>query len=749
MTRQRAHAAASTAAIATICWRAGRPLSGWTADVAFQVPVSIYVRNRPQVAQPRQAQVLRVPDRSVGVRRQAIFTSFISVIGEYPAIFLAEIVAVVLLSTLFETWTSWARRELALAGNDTGNDILKAVYKEITGLGFIGLFLFLVTRTGTADDLAKWALAWSTENVDEKNPLAETFETVHIIIFMLLIVLIFQAAAISFSTANLAELWDEYERKRAFGENRDSLESEFISNGYLEKVPNPDAPRGFDLALKKPFKCGSTFWENLQNQQDPLHQTVMWRAIRHEFLFPSDKSNASVVPDPALFSFTGYICTKMGRSVLALVELDVVTWLLAFVFSLPVLIVGYQFPSLPVEALLCLGAWLLLLFGYAVSVKLEEENFRLTPTVPEDPRMLLRLFAGTSSSMLMRQKGSQTFESADANVKNRTMGALGLGGCELEAPPKLGRCPAYQNSAPTYYFVPTNIYKNLFELYAFLQAVLVTALIIVLLSRQITEPANELLCAFTLLEWPIMLFDVVPNLIKKLTIRNSVELKKDDKLIRKVTLNMKEGFLRDYVRLIQVISFEKHASSNHAEWATKDSSWTPQQSSEAFQKGLDKFRDLPQQDKLEIWKVFERWDVNNDEALVATEIFSALNRLGFAFTEESANNMIRLVDHDSSEYMCWRKFKALTMLSTYDRPFQEQKEDLRRFFEIIDDDHDKTISVAEMSAWSQQIGFAMSEDDFSNLLYRHFGRAKPRLDVNDFIDWVGSLSGLNKKQTLS
>merc|ERR1719277_1644762 len=73
---------------------------------------------------------------------------------------------------------------------------------------------------------------------------------------------------------------------------------------------------------------------------------------------------------------------------------------------------------------------------------------------------------------------------------------------------------------------------------------------------------------------------------------------------------------------------------------------------------------------------------------------------------------------------------------------KEMLENVHTFFEIIDEDSDGRITVFELTAWLGKIHVGMSEDDVSNLLYRHFGQAKPQVCVDEFHDWLECLMQL-------
>lgn len=235
-----------------------------------------------------------------------------------------------------------------------------------------------------------------------------------------------------------------------------------------------------------------------------------------------------------------------------------------------------------------------------------------------------------------------------------------------------------------------------------------------------------------------MLFYVVPLLLRRVTVRNSIEGKKEGALIREVALDTKQGLLRDYVRLVQLVNLERRAVENSESWTHTDPrAWNASDAAKMFERGLQKFRRLPQDVQLDIWKIFASWDANNDSTVDEEEFSDTLKALGFSQTSmRAASNLLRLVDHDEKKELSWRKFKALITLATVDRPQDETQEDLETFFKLIDVDGDEEITIFELAQWSANSKVGMDKDDFATLLYKFFQGPKATVKKEEFIDWV-------------
>lgn len=82
---------------------------------------------------------------------------------------------------------------------------MDVLFKEFSGLGFIGIFLFLLTQSRLFMDPAVTNKMFGDRlTPDEaREAIKESFETVHMMIFLLLVVLMFQAIAMHRVTRNV------------------------------------------------------------------------------------------------------------------------------------------------------------------------------------------------------------------------------------------------------------------------------------------------------------------------------------------------------------------------------------------------------------------------------------------------------------------------------------------------------------------------------------------------------------------
>eukprot|EP00434_Breviolum_minutum_P000311 symbB.v1.2.000259.t1/scaffold20.1/size571870/4 len=564
---------------------------------------------------------------------ESIFEEFVDEVKLCPWLLFAEISLVVLLSALFEQLQHWVREHLDHSGDKVGMQIMDVLFKEFSGLGFIGMFLFLITQSHiTADVLGKRVFGHHLDKMGTEDPVAESFETVHMMIFLLMAVLLFQAMAMLRVTQGVIETWGRYERARAWGLRQDSLESLFCDGGYLQRVASPEDPRGLVLKYQRDFTYRTPVLHWMMLHHDMLHNLMMWRAIRHQFIF-GQEAKSGHISCPRQFSFEAYLRERLGHIVVCVVEVDRNIWLMTLLVLTPLVYWCINLDLLHVGEFLCLTAYSLLALGFLIGRLLETDTLWLTPTLPTDARQILVLFSGTSTYMLMKHYDLNE-QRMDAELK---FGAPGLEKVELQEV-DLGRPPI---SDPKRLRLTSVRYAFIFELLAFWQAIQVTCLVLFYLSVSFETWRGVFLYALAWAEWPLMLFGVMPVLLERLTLRSSIGEETDQSLVRKVSLETKSMMLRYHVRLAQLKGYEERhdpvtrrpvesnlsppeegpvaktlkspvrAAVRAVQHFRQSSAQMKAQST--WQRGLRLFRHLPYSEQHEIEQIFSSLDINNNE----------------------------------------------------------------------------------------------------------------------------------------
>mmetsp|Transcript_29498 Transcript_29498/g.66857 ORF Transcript_29498/g.66857 Transcript_29498/m.66857 type:complete len:215 (+) Transcript_29498:1-645(+) len=210
------------------------------------------------------------------------------------------------------------------------------------------------------------------------------------------------------------------------------------------------------------------------------------------------------------------------------------------------------------------------------------------------------------------------------------------------------------------------------------------------------------------------------------------------RVVRDVTLETTTVLMRDFRRLVQVIGFERRALAKGEPWTqVGNTKWHRKLAISTLLTGNKKFKGLPESEKREIWAIFAGWDPANTGTADTREVAEAFATMGLMRDAPKAvDNLVRLVDFDNTGELSWMKFKAILGLATADRPFEETSDDVCKFFEFIDTNEDGTLSIFELGDGFERMKIGLSIDDVANLLFVHFGSARPNFSKEEFVQWV-------------
>ena len=437
-------------------------------------------------------------------------------------------------------------------------------------------------------------------------------------------------------------------------------------------------------------------------------------------------------------------------------EVDVLTWFLALLLVALVTVICLSLESVNAQATQCFCCWTLAAVAFAFSIILEEDTYELTPQVPGDPRQILRLFSGTSIQMLRRASFlDSTRKEGEISLSGRRFRPQ-LPGVEGSDMPRILEPEGKSEHGK---FLLVQEYTGVFKLLCFLQAAIVASLLVNLLNGSVQGWDRVVPYILAWAEWPLMLFVLVPDLVRRLTLRAAVTrtqtnnwfLDKQRGLVKKVMISGIEGLLRDCTRLIHLQGMEARAVMNGESWAQKQANMQAitGQSTESLKtraiataranvkRGAEFFDQLPPALKTEVFSIFSSWDARNSGEVAPFELAKNMELMGFMATAgRVSENLIRLVDDDGSGLLTWRKCRSLFMLATAARPMEERRRDLETFFSRINKDSPRRATVFEIA---EALPFQIKDEDLATLLYVYFGRVKPSVTRSEFVEWIEAI----------
>ncbi|KAL8440390.1 hypothetical protein Efla_000278 [Eimeria flavescens] len=285
-------------------------------------------------------------------------------------------VIVIICSIAFELLIETLEEYLPRRGLHKLQDMLNCAFKELTILGFISLFLYSTVRLGYMRQLndkylgvsktEEAAIVEAEEHGEEPYPpthLTETFESIHVLIFMIMVTFIFQVAALT-------------------------------AVGYrtMRKLEYLDAKTDEDLKND----VASLLDHQLFNERLIRESLEHW-GIRRRFtsatnpLMPKPRR-----PEPGRpqFSFAAYLIHCFGESLAEMIELPpsiLILTLLIVVLLRPAL----SLPGREVIVFMILAAFSLLLLTYTAHAFLKFADAKIRP----DSSGLFSLFASPAADL--------------------------------------------------------------------------------------------------------------------------------------------------------------------------------------------------------------------------------------------------------------------------------------------------------------------------------------------------------------
>ncbi|KAF4672960.1 hypothetical protein FOL47_011149 [Perkinsus chesapeaki] len=694
-------------------------------------------------------------------------------------VYVVEVVVVIVLSLLFEYAQERVREKLEEEGKGTLVRMMDTLFREIMILGFIGLFVFICTKTGLAKEISKAVIGAAEEGGED--PLAESFESIHMILFCVMVVFIFQCITLMLGAERITRRWDTWEEMAETGREthvdarHKSLERRLIDRGFLDE-------EGKEKALLK-------FSENWLSYilPDELRDIVIWRLLRHEFLFPSHSrgqklaltSQIAEVRDPIVFDFERYLTEKLGEGFVELVEVDLATWVVAVLFT-PCIAWILSYSTAIRIAMICAFSWILLIAMFAFYVHITNVMIALSPVVPSRAVVLLQMLSGTSLAAFQRhyrspdrfssRRRSSPPESPDysSEEEDLTQPLLNAKSKMFSWVPRFRqqeeyfkpinrrstvmkvicqhrhRIPNAQERLMWFEEYSLPVFSHMLEIMMFFQAVL-TATLIVLIA--IGGPSQwsvwSWLCYFLSWgEWAIMTRYLVPHVMSRLTLVTSIEYLKDPELIEKVTFEVKRERLLQALKVLSVVKLEGKARRLAAEGEDTISD-------EEYEAALYTFESLSEEAKAKIESTFETFDADLSGTVDCQEMEEVMGAMGVVPGSEASRSacaLLKMVDKDGSGQLDEEEFKVLMVLALVKPDEAEEAEDLKAFFRKIDADQSGLVSLEELADAFTELGVPMNTEEVGRLVYECFGQVKTELAEPEFVKWMRFLDNMDDKR---
>jgi Ca2+-binding EF-hand superfamily protein len=672
---------------------------------------------------------------------------------ELPSsVFVVEILVVILLSLAFETGQEKLKEYLREHDKADMITLVDTVFKEITVLGFIGLFVYVMTHTGALTDLAITVYGEAAAG----DAISESFEKVHMIIFSVMMVFIFQALVLMSMANEQGAKWHRWEAAQARGKSDQTVESQLIAQGFLNA----------DGTVKRAVTQTSNPLTRML-QAGGVRELIQWRAIRHVFLWPHEEHDGiretTIKPkQPSSFHISDYFTKKVYDIFEDIIEVDQITWIIALCFS-PNLIYFLSLSSMNRIVAQAFFSWSLFFVMFGFGVIVYDVYIKVTPILPDDPNEILKMLKGTSSGAFAsanRQKKTEKIEKPPEDAERAGVGRFGYVASDADKTTPLlkpekqlvarfRKLPVDENYDP--WHAKWGISKALpnaherlfpfanagvaflthaFEVCMLFQAVATAGLLVTLIVVEYDEWTYYGAFFFVIAacapasQW----YWLVPKVITKFAIISSVEMMKDAELMHEVTAEVKKRFVQETLKLMRILRLQGKAKRLGGTCISK----------EKFAEELEEYQKFPKKKQQELESFFKHFDRDGSGDIDAKEMQQVLASLGIVGEEsdDAVDCLMKLVDRDNDGQLGLPEFRVLMTLSLKKPSPDQEAEEMQCFFDEFDADRSGFVTITEMAEKFDELGCSLDEEEIRDIVYETFKKPMEKLTCEQFTYWV-------------
>ncbi|KAF9055804.1 EF-hand protein [Panaeolus papilionaceus] len=124
-------------------------------------------------------------------------------------------------------------------------------------------------------------------------------------------------------------------------------------------------------------------------------------------------------------------------------------------------------------------------------------------------------------------------------------------------------------------------------------------------------------------------------------------------------------------------------------------------------------REITEDQKQEIKEAFELFDTDKDGYLDYYELKVAMRALGFDLKKAEVLKLLRDHDKDNSGLMDFQDFAKIMSERILER---DPKEEIRRAFQLFDDDNTGKISLRNLRRVAKEIGDRLEDDELKAMI---------------------------------
>lgn len=275
--------------------------------------------------------------------------------------------ALVILSVAFEL----TKDKITESASENTKPIVDTMWMELTVLGFLSLLSFLVVKAGILDGL-------STELFGEAGELAEIVETVHMMLFLVMVVFMGEVMLLLRMGNATEKAWNKAEEISQRQDDHDECATAL----YLQRVHDAGSNVGGSFV---PHAFKQTWPFSLLDPACDARVAFEYHLLRSQFVTPPEFSvTKSLIPD---FKFSHYLSMRLGETLGEVVELPPIVWIILEGFFLAFWACSHVTADTMEYGFVGFGYLLLAAMGF-MSQHVDNVFYQLLPKIPIDKSQL-------------------------------------------------------------------------------------------------------------------------------------------------------------------------------------------------------------------------------------------------------------------------------------------------------------------------------------------------------------------------
>jgi len=600
--------------------------------------------------------------------------------------------------------------------------IVASLFGELTVLGFLSIFTFLVTKLGLMDNLS---IAIFGEHEEEENILLETFEEVHYMLFFIMASFVFSVILLVKDAKRMENKW--------WSMNMVCMKSNpFDDECILEQI------RGEMIQKTNKHAASSSSWisylchqllflfkknrmSKYNNKYDNISVEAMYlfSELRKEFILerclhdPPFEPNLNPGHLSDDFNFARYLNLCLGNTLGHAVHLNYHTWAFFAFFTIIyfgiLMLTGTSHTEESFPWIWVGSAWLCLLISNHFDHHILQILHNMVPELPKattsgsttngDDKFCNNLdesntlLPSSSPSLLPAWTKIQLSEKGEAKHKARQDALYWTG-----------------RNGP-------NLYLIIFQI----QLIFISTYISLLLVKVYPDMISSSLWSIRSIIFYIiaslvpllLLWEKFPRVASQLTIVCNIGVHRRPQKISEVIRMDKTDSLIQSMVIIQQL--ENIAQKGRFTNSTEKRMIRPRNLRQSM---LTRERSVGNDQLVGISKIFDNFDKSGDGCIDASELQNIFENLGMTTTSESMNTMMRLLDWDADGSISKNEF--ILFYSEYIIAATSDDIDIdsisKELFAQFDLDNSGTITLSEFVKVMEGLNVGFTMDEISELI---------------------------------